>query len=244
MERMAERYSSNNESQLTKGERTRARLLEAAYSLFGERGYQDTTVRDIASRAKCSVGLIYRYFPTRSAFAKALYTDIARSFSRNVEALDGGTLSERLGVVVEALLSDVAPHKSIFVGLLGAAFDERSGASVLGDDSMELRDEMEASFRTLIEHATDAPTDEAERHSIARILYVAHLGLLLVWTQDTSERDANTAALVDQLLAMVSLGMPFARLAAPNIANIAGLIDRFMVSALPDAGGTTRPEAP
>ncbi len=231
---MVERTSSDGPpSQLTKGERTQARLLDAAFSLFAERGYQETTVRDIASRAKCSVGLIYRYFPTRSAFATALYADIGRRLGRNVEALDGGTLSQRLRSVLDALLAEVSPHKSIFVGMLGAAFDQRSGASVLGADSMALRDQVEASFRTLVEHATDAPADEAARHAIARVLYVAHLGLLLVWTQDTSEGDTNTLALVEQLLTMLSLGMPFASLAAPGVASIASLIDRFMESALP-----------
>ncbi|QVQ52284.1 TetR family transcriptional regulator [Spiractinospora alimapuensis] len=48
-----------------KRERTRAALREAAFRLFAERGYEDTTVADIAAQAGVSHMTFFRYFPTK-----------------------------------------------------------------------------------------------------------------------------------------------------------------------------------
>lgn len=47
---------------LKKSDRTRAAILEAARTLFAERGYESTTVREIASAAGADPALVIRYF--------------------------------------------------------------------------------------------------------------------------------------------------------------------------------------
>ncbi|GAA2266828.1 TetR/AcrR family transcriptional regulator [Streptomyces amakusaensis] len=44
---------------------TRLRLLEAARDLFAERGYEGTTVREIAERAGANQALLFRYFGSK-----------------------------------------------------------------------------------------------------------------------------------------------------------------------------------
>lgn len=51
---------------------TRQSLLDAATELFAERGYDRTTVRDIATRAGVNQALLFRYFGSKEAvFAEA-----------------------------------------------------------------------------------------------------------------------------------------------------------------------------
>lgn len=45
-----------------KAEQTRQRILDSALELFASKGYEGTTMRDIAAQAECSPGLAYRYF--------------------------------------------------------------------------------------------------------------------------------------------------------------------------------------
>jgi hypothetical protein len=47
---------------LSKGEQTRALILETAMRLFQERGYDKTTMRAIAAEAGVSVGNAYYYY--------------------------------------------------------------------------------------------------------------------------------------------------------------------------------------
>lgn len=56
--------------------RTRQNLLDAAAELFGERGYETTTIRDIGDRAGVDSALIARYFGNKAAlYLETLPTD-------------------------------------------------------------------------------------------------------------------------------------------------------------------------
>ncbi|MFE5833462.1 TetR family transcriptional regulator [Streptomyces sp. NPDC056488] len=50
-----------------RGGATRERLLAAASALFAERGYDRTTVREIAARAGANQALLFRYFGSKQA---------------------------------------------------------------------------------------------------------------------------------------------------------------------------------
>lgn len=52
---------------LSKGERTRQAVLEAAHQLFVEQGYAATSMRQIAEKAGLALGGIYNHFPTKDA---------------------------------------------------------------------------------------------------------------------------------------------------------------------------------
>lgn len=61
---------------LTKGQRTRARLLEAGRRVFEERGYLDARIVDIASGAGIAVGSFYTYFDSKEALFRDLVQEV------------------------------------------------------------------------------------------------------------------------------------------------------------------------
>ncbi|MDW8227936.1 MAG: TetR/AcrR family transcriptional regulator [Anaerolineales bacterium] len=62
-----------DEALLSKGERTRQAILEAAYELFIEQGYTATSMRQIAKRADLALSGIYNHFHNKEAiFAELL----------------------------------------------------------------------------------------------------------------------------------------------------------------------------
>ena len=50
-----------------KKQRTREQIIEAAMGLFGERGYQATTIADIATAADVAPRTFFSYFPSKEA---------------------------------------------------------------------------------------------------------------------------------------------------------------------------------
>jgi AcrR family transcriptional regulator len=48
-------------------------ILDAAQSVFAERGYHRTTIKDIAARAGVADGTVYNYFDNKDALLSALF---------------------------------------------------------------------------------------------------------------------------------------------------------------------------
>src|ERR1700726_4348913 len=84
------------------GEKTKAVILQTALELFRERGFEVTTMRDIAKAAKVATGAAYYYFPSKEAIVAAYYDQVQRSHAEKVrEELNGKAgLRERLRVAM------------------------------------------------------------------------------------------------------------------------------------------------
>jgi AcrR family transcriptional regulator len=72
------------EIQLTAKEPKRARgkervaaLLDAAAALIARKGYEATTMTEIAQRAGAAIGSLYQFFPSKEALAEALFNRYA-----------------------------------------------------------------------------------------------------------------------------------------------------------------------
>src|SRR5213593_4685807 len=67
-------------------EETRRQILETALALFRERGFDHTTIRDIAGRAGLSLGAAYYYFRSKEAIVGAYYDYIQEEHQARARA--------------------------------------------------------------------------------------------------------------------------------------------------------------
>ncbi|GAB6262533.1 TetR/AcrR family transcriptional regulator [Photobacterium sp. 53610] len=56
---------------MNKREQTRLKILQAAWQLFRQTGYQDTTTRLIAEQAGVAAGTVFSHFPSKLSLLKA-----------------------------------------------------------------------------------------------------------------------------------------------------------------------------
>src|SRR5579859_7366831 len=79
------RMSSQNSTsvrrkpQRQRGHERVAALLEAAGACFVEKGYEGTTMTEVAARAGAAIGSLYQFFPTKEALARALLEQYAQA---------------------------------------------------------------------------------------------------------------------------------------------------------------------
>ncbi|MGV9246053.1 TetR/AcrR family transcriptional regulator [Streptomyces sp. NPDC003710] len=92
--------------------RSRERLLQAAVELVSERGYDATTLGDIADRAGSARGLVSYYFPGKrqllqSAVHRLMHRTLEEALEREPRTEDG---RERLARAIDAILGLTAHH--------------------------------------------------------------------------------------------------------------------------------------
>jgi TetR/AcrR family transcriptional regulator, fatty acid metabolism regulator protein len=95
------------------------RILDTAFEVFGERGFQATTIKDIAAGAAISSGSIYTYFPDKESLFKATVTRTWETFIDELEKLCEGTLSqaERVASLYERGFSVLAAAVPLVKGM-------------------------------------------------------------------------------------------------------------------------------
>ncbi|MGW4204794.1 TetR/AcrR family transcriptional regulator [Streptomyces sp. NPDC004726] len=92
--------------------RSRERLLQATVELVGERGYETTTLADIADRAGSARGLVSYYFPGKrqllqSAVHRLMHRTVEAALNREPRTDDG---RERLARAIDAVLRLAVDH--------------------------------------------------------------------------------------------------------------------------------------
>ena len=92
------------------------RILDSAFAVFGERGFQATTLKEIASGAGISSGSVYTYFPDKETLFREAVNRGWASFIEEVEIISRGGLSrdERVAVLLDRGFSSLGrsppPH--------------------------------------------------------------------------------------------------------------------------------------
>ncbi len=190
---------------------TRQRILDTALHLFAERGYEGTSMRDIAAAAGCSLGLAYRYFASKEDMALELYLWLVTQLEEQVGLLPAVSIADRFQSLMRALLTIMAPHRLTLVALTGAALNPLSRAGVFGAEGAEVRRRARAAYLVLVAGAKDAPR-AAQVDALATILYGVQLALVLFWLQDLSREMSRTEALLGFVHDMFERLRPLLRL--------------------------------
>lgn len=216
---------------------TEERLYRTATELFARDGYEATTLRGIAREAGVSPGLLYRYFPSKRAVVMRLYDELSSDFAARAAELPEGRWRDRFGAAMRLVMERLAPHKRTLRGVLGLLVASPEDGVFASDTSFS-RERVQGVFEQVAADAKDAPGGAAP--ALGRVLYLAHLGLLLWWLLDRSpDRRATRGllALLPQLLAPAAIALRLRR-----TRRVLRDFDRLLNSAL--LGGAAQSNAP
>lgn len=81
--------------ELSQGQQTRARLLEAAEAEFGQKGFYEAQIVDITRRAGVAHGTFYTYFPSKEAIFVELVREINEQLRARLRAAIAGLHDRR-----------------------------------------------------------------------------------------------------------------------------------------------------
>ncbi|HZG10109.1 MAG TPA: TetR/AcrR family transcriptional regulator [Allosphingosinicella sp.] len=108
--------SGDKEPRTERGRKTLRRLIEAAASEFGERGYHDAAITGITQRAGVALGTFYTYFGSKEEVFRALVREMSRAtrahVAEAVKAAPDRLAAERIGL--EAFIAFVRQHPELY----------------------------------------------------------------------------------------------------------------------------------
>jgi AcrR family transcriptional regulator len=214
----------------SRGAAARDRLYATAMQLIAARGYEATTLRDIAKEAGVSVGLLYRYFPSKQAVVIALYDKLSSEYARQAAELPAGRWRDRFIFALNTSLHVLKPHEVALRALTPVLVgDPEEGIFSASTAFSRLR--VQQVFEEAVVGSSDAPKQPLSE-ALGRLLYLVHLAVLLWWLLDKSSNQRATAALVSltqQLLpsAALTLRVPAVR---RFVISVDGLVREALLS--------------
>jgi AcrR family transcriptional regulator len=186
----------------------RARLYETALQSIATRGYEATTLREIAATAGVSVGLLYRYFPGKQAIVIALYDALSADFAARASTMPAGRWRDRFLFALRTSLEVLKPHRTALKALTPLLVGDPEEGIFSGTTAFS-RLRVQRVFEVAVSGSNDSPK-QPMADALGRLLYLIHLGVLLWWLLDKSLGQRVTTrlvALTEQLLPSATLAL-------------------------------------
>ena len=181
-----------------KKQETRRRIVACARKLFNDKGFEQTTTRDIAKATGIAAGTMFNYFPTKEALAMTIVDEALEEAGTEFEARMRGdeTLDEALFAHVAVGLRHLAPHRNYLGEVLETALSPFA-REVVCEQSQQLRVSHLETVRELIA-SRGLPTPEAPSGMTMHLYWTLYLGVLSFWAADESPNREDTLVVLDQ----------------------------------------------
>jgi AcrR family transcriptional regulator len=187
-----------------KAEETRNRILDAALRLFRERGFEQTTMRDVAAEAEVATGAAYYYYRSKEDLVLAFYLrteeEAAETFTRIIASTKD--LRKRIRGIIDAKFEQFSDHRMLLTALLTTGVDPRNPLSPFSPETEAVRDAHIAWYARALDGANVKVSRELAPH-LPRLLWLYHMGLIYYWIIDESPKQRRTQRLLDATLDLV-----------------------------------------
>lgn len=186
----------------------REEVLRAAALAFMKRGYNGTSIDDIADLLKATKGRVYHYYRTK----QAIYLDVRRSqLSRFLAALEEaaagpGPADERLRRMISTQIQLVESDRPAMYLALGSRFvdvpiEANEGLIKALDEIEAMRHRLEDMFRSVVEQGMRTGVFRKVNATIVAKTCLSAGQMTVLWLQDVGlSADEVAAEMADHLL--------------------------------------------
>ncbi|HYM78748.1 MAG TPA: TetR family transcriptional regulator [Candidatus Dormibacteraeota bacterium] len=187
-----------------RAEDTRRKIYEAAMELFREKGFEPTTMRDIAAKAGVALGGAYYYFSSKDAIVLAFYREMQESSNQPVlSALAGHKkLKDRIRCILDQRLQLLEPNRKFCSALFRHAPDSADPLSPFSDETRAIRDGAIEHMRIAVE-GSDAKVPSDLKPRLPYLLWLYQMALIMFWLYDRSPNQERTERLMDKSLGLL-----------------------------------------
>ncbi len=219
---------STSDAPLSKADLTKAKILEEALKLFREKGFDATTMRDIAATCDMAVGTAYHHFESKEAIVSAYYNWVQVEHLRQVTEYNRSkhSLKQRLEQAFQSKLDIVAGDQKLLGVIMRYIGESEHPLSIFGSKTKELRDEGLQIFKIAL--GNEAMSTDL-RELTPMVLWTLHMGMLLYFLHDKTQGE-RTSKLGNQTLELLLqvFGMVGSPLVQPLIKPVLGKVKKLL----------------
>ena len=184
-------------------EQTKERILKAALELFGNKGFYQTTTKEISQKAKIAEGTLFNYFKSKEDLALYFFEneiqDCIDWYYRD-NYIQRAPLVEKLFGITQRSLDRLAPYEEFIGAVYLRALQPKSKLHLLSLDAQALRVKELKFIRDILVEAEEngeiPPVGDLGAYAVGLI----YIGILTYWLNDKSEGKENTMAFLDRSL--------------------------------------------
>ncbi|MGC2475714.1 MAG: TetR family transcriptional regulator [Candidatus Sulfotelmatobacter sp.] len=188
-----------------RAEDTRRKIYEAAMELFREKGFEETTMRDIAAKAGVALGGAYYYFSSKDAIVLDFYREMQETSNEPVlgSLTRHKKLKDRLRCVLEQRLQLLEPNRKFCAALFRHAPDKTDPLSPFSEETKQIREGAIEHMHVAIEGSdTKIPADLQPR--LPYLLWLYQMAVIMFWLYDRSPAQERTYKLLDKSLGLLT----------------------------------------
>jgi AcrR family transcriptional regulator len=187
-----------------KAEDTRRKIYEAAMDLFREKGFEQTTMRDISAKAEVALGGAYYYFSSKDAIVLAFYRDMQENSNEPIlESLkDNKKLKDRIRRILDKRFELLQPNRRFCAALFRHAPDSADPLSPFSHETAPIREAAIEHMRIAVE-GSDLRIPPDLRVRLPYLLWLYQMALILFWIYDRSTNQERTQQLMEKSLGLL-----------------------------------------
>jgi AcrR family transcriptional regulator len=181
-----------------KAEVTERKILDAALEMFRTRGFEEATMRDIATAAEVATGAAYYYYPSKDAIVLGFYQRSCLEMQPRIEealASESGGLEDRLKTLINVKLEYFAPYRGVLRALLKNGADPAHPLSPFAENNKSIREIDVAWFQKILINCGIRIPKDLEPH-MPEVLWMFQMGVIYFWITDDSHSQQRTAQLL------------------------------------------------
>ncbi len=167
---------------------TRMRILEAAFELMAERGYDDVTIEEISNRADIANATFFLHFPTKAALIDAFNEHVADVVKERLSGFSAGALEEL--ELLRAIILDEWSQRSVLLRQIMADAASQNSGALIGTNAslMQLAEDIIRSGQASGELSSDYDPE-----IIAQCLMAGWSAAATQWAKSGDDDEARRA---------------------------------------------------
>ena len=186
-------------------EKTKIKILKCAVDLIIQKGFENTTLREIAKAAGVSNPTIYNYFPSKE---KLLFAYIEQKHKETLEILEAiedfntYTLREQLQTLIETELELYLEDREFVQQIADIVFNT---SAIKLSKLYSTNEQFIEIVRAMLESAIEAGEIEKPPFLdyLPTLFWDYFIMVVAYWLKDESENFENTSAFIDHSLALI-----------------------------------------